>query len=287
MALSIIDQLPGVRRVTVAGLVAFETGPPDGEPVLLLPGYTGSKEDFVPTLPQLEAAGYRAVAVDQRGQFESSPYPADDHEHAADRYCLASLAADVRRIIDVVGQPVHLVGHSFGGLVARAAVIAEPDAVASLTLLCSGPAGIVGPRRVALRAMHLVYNRGGREAIWQAIKVADTEIRPPEVDAFLRRRFFESSEIALRVMARDLLEEPDRVAELTAATSGHGVPILVAHGVGDDAWPPALQADMGDRLGARYEVIPDAMHSPTAQNPDATAAVLISFLQEASTARAA
>lgn len=287
MTVSDIDQSANVRRVSVAGLAAFETGPPEGEPVVMLPGYTGSKEDFAAVLPILAAAGFRAVAVDQRGQFESSPDPSDDHEHRATRYSVAALAADVHRVVEELGGPVHLVGHSFGGLVARASVIAAPEDAASLTLLCSGPAGIVGPRRVALRAMHLVYDRGGRDAVWQAIQAADTEIRTPEQEAFQARRFFGSSELALRVVGAALLDEPDRVADLAAATSGHGVPVMVAHGVGDDAWPPALQAEMARRLGARYETIPAALHSPAAQNPEATAAVLISFLQEASTARAA
>jgi pimeloyl-ACP methyl ester carboxylesterase len=38
-------------------------------------------------------------------------------------------------------QPVHLVGHSFGALVARHLSIAEPALVRTLTLLDSGPAG--------------------------------------------------------------------------------------------------------------------------------------------------
>ena len=35
---------------------------------------------------------------------------------------------------------MHLVGHSFGGIVARAAVVARPDLFASVTLFCSGRA---------------------------------------------------------------------------------------------------------------------------------------------------
>ena len=53
-------------------LVALDTG---GEAVrgtaLLVAGYPGSKEDFAPLLAPLAEAGYRVVALDQRGQFES------------------------------------------------------------------------------------------------------------------------------------------------------------------------------------------------------------------------
>jgi pimeloyl-ACP methyl ester carboxylesterase len=67
--------------------------------------------------------------------------------------------------------------------------------------------------------------------------------------------------------------EPDRVADLAAT----GIPLLVAHGEADDAWSPATQADMARRLGARHEVVPDAVHSPAVENPARTVAVLTSF----------
>src|SRR5215211_2486141 len=105
-------------------IAALDSGPAGGpaSPALLVPGYTGSKEDFALLLRPLAAAGHRAVSVDQRGQFESL----GPDDPAA--YSLDALAADVRALLAVLagarGRPVHLVGHSFGGLVARAATIA-------------------------------------------------------------------------------------------------------------------------------------------------------------------
>ncbi len=70
------------RLRTARGEFAVLDRPPTGEvplrgTVLLLPGYTGSKEDFTPVLAPLAARGYRAVAVDGRGQHASDG-PADD-----------------------------------------------------------------------------------------------------------------------------------------------------------------------------------------------------------------
>jgi pimeloyl-ACP methyl ester carboxylesterase len=96
---------------------------------------------------------------------------------------------------------------------------------------------------------------------------------PPDVADFLERRFLGGSPAMLQGMADALRTEPDRTAELKAA----GVPILVAHGAGDDAWPPAIQRDMAQRLGAQYVVIPDAAHSPAVENAEATAATLLDF----------
>jgi pimeloyl-ACP methyl ester carboxylesterase len=70
-----------------------------------------------------------------------------------------------------------------------------------------------------------------------------------------------------------LRREPDRVDELAAA----GVPLLVACGVEDDAWSPAIQEEMAHRLGAEFVAIPGAQHSPAVENPDETARILLDF----------
>src|SRR5437763_10434838 len=57
-------------------LIALDTGPADGMTVLMVAGFTGSKEDFAPLLRPLRTAGHRVVALDQRGQYQS-PGPDD------------------------------------------------------------------------------------------------------------------------------------------------------------------------------------------------------------------
>lgn len=249
--------------------------PPDGPgraPALLVPGYTGSKEDFLSLLPLLAAGGHRTVAIDQRGQYES---PGPDNLAA---YGVQALATDLLHALDVVGAPgVHVVGHSFGGLVARAAVIRRPERFASLTLLCSGPAAISGLRAQRIRTLEPLLRRGGLAGVlpameleWRAARQAGT---PSAVVEFLRTRFLTSSAAGLEGMGTALLTEPDRVAELAAT----GVPVLVAYGEDDDAWPPTVQAQMAARLGAPVEVIAGAAHSPAAEAPAVIAAALLRF----------
>ena len=117
-------------------LIALDTGGDDARgTVFMVAGYTGSKEDFAPLLRPLAEAGYRVIALDQRGQYES-PGPDDPA-----RYTVAELASDVLAVAAVLreeyGEPLHLVGHSFGGLVCRAAVLADPTAFTTFTLLGS------------------------------------------------------------------------------------------------------------------------------------------------------
>src|SRR3569833_1531989 len=268
------------RHRTLAGaagpLVALDTGPADGATVLLVAGYTGTKEDFAPLLRPLCSSGYRAVALDQRGQYES---PGPDDPAA---YTVPELAADLLAVGRVMRSetsgPLHLVGHSFGGLVRRAAVVAEPGLYASLTLLGSGPSMLVGQRAVLLEYMRPLLAEGGVSAVHEAMQqLAMTDPKaqavPAPTRAFLSRRFLANNAAGLQGMADAMTTEPDRVAELAAT----GLPVLVAHGAADDAWTPEAQAEMAVRLGARHEVIPGSIHSPAIENPTRTLEVLLDF----------
>jgi pimeloyl-ACP methyl ester carboxylesterase len=243
-----------------------ESAPPVGTAVLV-PGYTGSKEDFGLLAAPLTAAGFRFVAIDLRGQHES---PGPDDPAA---YTVPALGAEVLEFRRALGAgPVHLVGHSFGGLVCRDAVLRDPAAVRTFTLLDSGPAGLSGPRVERMRLVAPVLDTYGPEALFDAILAGGP--RPgPELEAFLRKRFLASSVAGLRAMGAAVTDEPDRVDELRAAETA----LLVACGEYDDAWTPETQREMAERLGAPYVVIPGAIHSPAAEAPEATARVLLDF----------
>jgi len=248
--------------------------------VVLVPGYTGSKEDFNAVLDTLADAGHRVVALDQPGQHQS-PGPDPDAPEAYTVGWLASVVADVvARVVaeDATPAPVHLLGHSFGGLVARAAVIADPGAYRSLVLLGSGPAAIGGPRTERMAALEPLLASGGMAAVYAGMEEMARYDRtwraaPQELRDFLRDRFVVSSAAGLKGMGDALLTEPDRVEELRAT----GVPVLVMYGEADDAWRPRTQARMAERLGARREVVAGAVHSPAAEQPAATAKVLLDF----------
>ena len=262
-----------VTLTTTAGeIAAIVAGPADGRAVLLVPGYTGSKEDFAPLLDPFAAAGYRSCAIDLPGQFES-PGPDD-----LSAYGTRHLGALLVEIGSALGSPVHLLGHSFGGLVARAAVIAQPDTFASLVLMDSGPAALDGARRDRIELLRPLLPALGVEGVYVAADaVAQQEpgyVAPSaELADFYRRRFVSGSPAMLIGMGDALLSEPDRVAELAAA----GLPMLVLHGADDDAWPPAVQDEMAARLGAAKVIIEGAAHSPAVENPVRTAAALLEF----------
>jgi pimeloyl-ACP methyl ester carboxylesterase len=260
--------------LTSATIAALDNGAESNAIALFVPGYTGSKEDFLPLLRPLAEAGYRAIAVDQRGQYESA-WATDPSGYEIDALGadVCELAAELR----AGGSTIELVGHSFGGLVTRSAVIAKPELFDSFTLMGSGPAAIGGERRRWVDAMEPVLAADGMSALWDQIALrsqADPKFRDSRaLQQFLQTRFMANDPLGLTVMGNEIRSAEDRTEELRAT----GIDLLVVHGADDDAWPPLVQREMAERLGAHYRVIPDAAHSPAVENPAATLEALLEF----------
>lgn len=243
----------------------------------MVPGFMGSKEDFAPLLDPIADTGIEAVALDLPGQYESagpdeeSEYlPEPLGQHLAE--LLGKLAADGRRLL--------LLGHSYGGLVARSAVLAGAP-LAGLTLLSSGPGDLPpGYRRMALDFAEPALREHGIAAALRLREQLDAATpewatTPEELKQFLAERFVRTSAPSLLGMGDALRHEPDRVAKLARALRRVDVPCLVVCGEGDDAWTVAAQRDMAERLDADFAVVPGAKHSPNTQNPEGLLATLL------------
>lgn len=274
-------ELPkGVRKDSIAtsrgDFAALIAGPPDRDrpAAILVPGWTGSKEDFAAVLTPIALAGYRAVSIDQRGQFETA---GTDDEAA---YTLDGFGADLLALIAACGGRAHLVGHSFGGLVVRTAAIADPQAVASVTLLCSGPAALPAPVHPLLDALADAIGTTGLTMAWKAKRAHDlangTPAVPDDIEAFLERRFVTNHPVSLQAITRLLTSAPDLVSDLRET----GLPVQVVLGAEDDGWPLGTQRDMAAQLGAPVHVIEGAGHSPAVEEPGATATTLLNFWAE-------
>jgi pimeloyl-ACP methyl ester carboxylesterase len=289
-----LDLPDEVRRTTIATsrgrFAALEAVPASGvcerEAALLVPGYTGSKEDFLAILGELARGGRRVVAIDMRGQFET---PAADE---ADGYSASALGSDIATVLRATGAR-HLLGHSYGGLIAREAVLAG-GSIASLTLMSTGPAALTGPRAEELRGMLDLLDasdgsvpeaarlEAGISDIWRSYLEPDAVAAgaPGPIVAFLARRMLSNDPRGLVLMARHLLTAEDRTADLAGRRE---IAILVVYGENDNSWSPAEQEGMAARLGARRVCIPGAAHSPAVEAPATTAATLTHFWNAAET----
>lgn len=241
--------------------------------VLLVPGWTGSKEDFATLLPHIAASGRRVVAIDQRGQFET---PGTDDP---DAYTLPSLAADVLAVAAAVSpRPVDLLGHSFGGLVVTHAVLAAPLRLNSAVLLCSGPGALPADRHPEIARLSQSLRALGQEATWNAMReherAAGLPSPPPDIEAWTRQRFLRNHPVALAAKTDHLRMAPDCSAELRDRPT----PLLVLTTERDDAWPVDVQVEMGTAAEAEVVVLEGLGHSPAVEDPARTARHLLDFV---------
>jgi pimeloyl-ACP methyl ester carboxylesterase len=269
----------GVSRGTVTTargpFAALTAGPADSDlpVVVLVPGWTGSKEDLAPVMPALADSGRRVVAFDQRGQYET---PGTDDKSA---YTLPALAADLLAVAESVSQnPVDVVGHSFGGLVVAKAVLDEPVRLNSAVLLCSGPGALPDERHPELHALATALRKIGPEATWEAMREHDRAMGlpfpPAEIEAWMRARFLHNSPVALAAKTEHLCTAPD----LRVALRDRPTPVLVLTGENDDGWPVSDQTAFAHDIEAELAVLDGLGHSPAVEDPATTGEHLLAFL---------
>jgi pimeloyl-ACP methyl ester carboxylesterase len=107
-----------------------DSGPPDGEPVVLLHGFPQDSTAFDRLTPALHTAGLRTLAPDQRGYCPSA------RPRGRRAYRLGAAVDDVLALLYDAGlRSAHLVGHDWGAVVAWALAAWHPDRVRTLTAL--------------------------------------------------------------------------------------------------------------------------------------------------------
>ncbi len=231
--------------------------------VVLVHGFTGSKEDFSECGPMIAEHGYRVLTLDNRGQHESP------HSKREDAYTIKSLARDAIDLAQLLGMKnPHLLGHSFGGLVSQRAVLMAPNYWKSLTLMCSGPAAI-GFREDFLS--HETLMSVPMEKIWDDHMDA-MEIGKPAY-GMKKKRWAMSDHRSVATHRQHLIDEPSIVKEVHAT----GISAHVVYGENDDAWPLPLQDQMAKDLEAQLDVIPGAGHCPNEDTPELLTDLLVKF----------
>jgi pimeloyl-ACP methyl ester carboxylesterase len=239
----------------MSSLFIEDTGAGDSVVLLHCHGLSGGQ--WRKLTADLVAHGFRVLAVDLTGQGRSEPWPEPKP---------FSFSIDVERVGEIVRtvQPAHLVGHSYGGLIALHVARVLPGSLRTLSLFDP----------VAFHVLDADEDRDAR-AILAALDLSWPP-EPDQRDRWLRtfvdfwggagtwsalrdevRDEFRRVGWVIREGVRTLAEDPTPVAAL----SGLRVPTLLM--TGERSPLPARKVI--DRLakvmpGARHEVIPGAGH---------------------------
>jgi pimeloyl-ACP methyl ester carboxylesterase len=232
--------------------------------VVLVHGWTGSKEDFNLIGPMLADMGYRVLTFDNRGQHESA------HSVREGAYEVRSLALDVIELAKHFGfTKPHLFGHSFGGLISQRAVVESPETFSSLTLFCSGPHAI--PGKPELQASLEILASMSMQESWDRFKEESDRLLPRY--EIYKKRWTASDPRSTHTMALHLQSAQPLIKEIVATK----IPVHVVYGENDDAWPLDLQDQMAKDLAAPRTIIKNAGHCPNEDQPEETVKVLANF----------
>ncbi|AWV85055.1 MULTISPECIES: alpha/beta fold hydrolase [Acinetobacter] len=107
----------------------IDSGPLEGEAVVLLHGFPETAQCWDQVRVQLNAAGFRTFAPNQRG------YSLDARPEGRQAYRMQELLQDLDLLIDQINQPVHLVGHDWGAIVAWEYAMHYPKKLKNLVVL--------------------------------------------------------------------------------------------------------------------------------------------------------
>ena len=108
-----------------------------GAPVLVLSGTGGDLRKKPTIMDSPLTAGFRVLSYDQRGLGQS--------EKPEIGYTMQAYADDAAALMDALGlESAHVLGLSFGGMVAQEFALAHPDRIKKLALFCTSPGGAGG-----------------------------------------------------------------------------------------------------------------------------------------------
>lgn len=255
-----------VVRANGIDLAYTESG--SGEPLILMHGGNSDRHQYDVFLPLL-GEGIRAIAYDQRDSPES-PYP------PGEPYTVEDHARDAAEFIAALGlERAHVMGVSYGGIVALNLVCMFPERVKSMVLGATTPvrAGIKAADPGAVRAQ-------GHEAI-ERFMMAQA-MTPDAIDSDPQL----VSELRAALCNRDQESFNRRIAAIAdhdvrdRLGSVH-VPTLVLHGDDDPLISVETGRQMAEKIpGARFQPLEGSRHAITLQYRQRTAEFVRNFVLE-------
>jgi len=253
--------------MTVPVLTFTPLGGPEGAPLLVLGPSLGTSTILWETAAPALAETHRVVAWDLPGHGASAP--------AAASFTVADLADGVAAGVRELGAgPVRYAGVSLGGATGLELLLRHPDLIESAAIVASG-AQLGDPqawndRAAQVRAQSTSSLIVGSAQRWFAPGSIE---RVPELSGRLLHALQDADDesYALCCEALAAYDVRDRLGEIAT-------PVIAVWGEHDAVAPEEKAAEIaaGVRHGSTARVA-DAAHLPPAEQPDATARILLDF----------
>jgi len=269
---------PGVERESFdapSGTHAIiRAGNPVHERLVLIPGLTGSKEDFQRMMPLFVDEGFYVESYDLAGQYESFAAGPENLAPPRKRYDIDLFVDDMIAFLERTPGAAHVLGYSFAGTVAQVAYARRPDLFLSLAFLSSPPSpgnAFAGIKRIGWISRFVSGRTGGALMMWG---IKNNFIpAPPERLEFVRARFELTRRDSVGDMIGAMMNHPDLRTELRAAP----IPKIVMVGE-HDLWRREEHEAFARSIGADFVVYATG-HSPCEFTPHQATRDLINLYQ--------
>jgi L-proline amide hydrolase len=266
-------------------------------PLVVLHGGPGVAHNYCLAMANLARDGRAVVHYDQLGCGNSTHLP----DAAPDFWSVELFVAELRNLVDAlgIGGRFHLLGQSWGGMLAPEFMVADGAGVVSMTI-CDSPASMPlwldaantlraqlpeGVQKTLLRheeagttdseeyeaAMHVFYAR----------HVCRVQPFPPDVQASFAQladdpTVYHTMNGPSEFHVIGSLKDWSIIDRLPAIT----VPTLVVAGAYDEAMPATWGPFVENIRGARSHVFPESSHMPHVEEPGAFLSTVGAFLRE-------
>jgi len=236
-------------------------------PLLVLHGGPGSAHDALEGLAALSDQGRRVVFYDQLGSGES------DRPDDPSLWTVETFIDQLRSVRDGLGlDEIHLVGSSWGGMLAVEYALTQPDGLASLVLNSTPTSAPRWAEETALLAEGLDEEEFRRRYICRL----DPE---PEVLQRARAKFgkqvYETMWGPNEFTVTGTLKDWDVIARL-----GHiRVPTLITSGRYDECTPALVEPLHEGIAGSEWIIFEDSAHMPYLEEPERYLRVVGEFLE--------
>ena len=266
-----------------------KTGTGSGTPVVLLHGGPGAASYY---LKPLETLGDErpVVRYDQLGAGHS------DQATDTSRFTIAHYVAELDSLRSALGiEKMHVLGHSWGSILGFEYYRAHPNRVASLVLASpalSGPAWVKYTRAllqnlsaenqkaIAERETTGDYDAPDYQAAVAEYNRKYVVLRPDEADMdSTTKTMGQATYLHMWGPSEFTLTGPLRAYDASRQLRRVKVPTLYTVGEFDEAGPDNVKQFAKLTPGARVEIIPDAAHVTTWDNPSEMLRVVRGFLR--------
>lgn len=258
------------RITTPDGVSIAYTRSGKGPPLVLVHGTAEDQARWAPILRPL-AQHFTVYAIDRRGRNQSGD---------AETYSLQSEAADLVAVVEAIGGPVHLLGHSYGALCLMEAAL-RSERLGKL-IFYEPPMPLKGDFYApgSIEGLEALLRQDDRVGVIITFLRDFLHLTPMELELVTYLPFWPGRVAAAHTIPRELRQiqgyrfHAGRFGALTAPT------LLMVGGDSPDYMNDAVEALRVALPNSKVSVLPGQQHNAISLAPDLFVSAVLPFLLE-------